>query len=132
MYESRRKPPLTNALFARRVVWHFLAAQGLVMVSLAGGMAGYHQYERLPWADAFLNTAMLLGGMGPVDPPLTLCREDLRGVFRTLCGAGVFDCRGGARRASATSPAAQVPLERGHEVGSTARRYETKLALILR
>ena len=28
-------------------------------------------YEGLPWRDAFLNTAMILGGMGPVDAPRT-------------------------------------------------------------
>jgi len=26
-------------------------------------------FERMPWRDAFLNSAMLLGGMGPVDSP---------------------------------------------------------------
>ncbi len=31
------------------------------------GMAIYHWVEGLPWPDAFLNAAMLLGGMGPVD-----------------------------------------------------------------
>jgi hypothetical protein len=29
-------------------------------------MAGYHHLEDLPWIDAFLNAAMILGGMGPV------------------------------------------------------------------
>src|SRR5207249_2227155 len=35
--------------------------------TLATGMAIYHWVEHLPWPDAFLNAAMLLGGMGPVD-----------------------------------------------------------------
>jgi len=29
-------------------------------------MAGYRLYENMSWPDAFLNAAMLLGGMGPV------------------------------------------------------------------
>ena len=34
--------------------------------SLGAGMLGYAYFEKLPWPDAFLNAAMLLGGMGPM------------------------------------------------------------------
>jgi hypothetical protein len=34
-------------------------------------MMGYSYFEDLPWRDAFPNSAMLLGGMGPVDAPRT-------------------------------------------------------------
>ena len=54
-----------------RVLRHFLFALGLLAASLAAGMAGYMHYEGLAWRDAFLNAAMLLGGMGPVDRPIT-------------------------------------------------------------
>ena len=37
-------------------------------VALAIGAAGYHWLEGLPWLDATLNAAMILTGMGPVDP----------------------------------------------------------------
>ena len=48
---------------------HFAVASGFVAVSLVIGMAGYARYEHLSWRDAFLNAAMLLGGMGPVESP---------------------------------------------------------------
>src|SRR2546428_2409323 len=48
-----------------------LSRSALVAVSLLAGMEGYEHYEHLPWRDAFLNTAMLLSGMGPVDAPHT-------------------------------------------------------------
>ena len=35
--------------------------------TLGLGMAIYHWVEGLGWPDAFLNAAMLLGGMGPVN-----------------------------------------------------------------
>jgi hypothetical protein len=35
-------------------------------VSLVAGMAGYHCLEELSWIDTFMNSAMILGGMGPV------------------------------------------------------------------
>ena len=38
----------------------------LIGVSLVVGVLGFHEFARLPWIDALLNTCMLLGGMGPV------------------------------------------------------------------
>jgi hypothetical protein len=38
--------------------------------SLILGMWGYWYFEGMHWIDAFLNAAMLLGGMGPVEPQL--------------------------------------------------------------
>ncbi|SRR5258706_6670373 len=67
MYEHRADKLLPGRLFARRLSLHAAAAFALVLFSLAIGMAGYMVFEHLPWRDAFLNSAMLLGGMGPVD-----------------------------------------------------------------
>jgi hypothetical protein len=38
----------------------------LVVFSLAVGMTGYRYLAPMAWVDAFLNSSMLLGGMGPV------------------------------------------------------------------
>ncbi len=65
---------------------HFIAAAGLVLASLLLGMAGYEYFERLPWRDAFLNTAMLLGGMGPVDAPRTDAGKVFAGLFALYAG----------------------------------------------
>jgi hypothetical protein len=35
-------------------------------VSLVVGVLGFHEFARLAWRDALLNTCMLLGRMGPV------------------------------------------------------------------
>jgi len=32
------------------------------------GIAGYHYLGKLDWVDSILNAAMILTGMGPVDP----------------------------------------------------------------
>lgn len=39
---------------------------GLIALSLMIGISGYRYLERMSWLDAFFNSAMLLGGMGPV------------------------------------------------------------------
>jgi hypothetical protein len=89
MYEHRRTKPLPRARFALRLLGHFGVAAALVAVSLVVGMWGYEHYERLPWRDAFLNTAMLLAGMGPVNAPRTDAGKLFAGVY-ALYGGLVF------------------------------------------
>ena len=66
MYEPRQVPPLTVAGFTRRLLVHAGVALSLIGFSLGVGMVGYARLERMDWLDAFLNAAMILGGMGPV------------------------------------------------------------------
>src|SRR5258706_7325913 len=89
MYEDRHTPPLPPRRFVRRMADHVAVAAVLVCVSLLVGMWGYEHYEHLPWRDAFLNTAMLLGGMGPVDPLRTNGGKVFAGIFALYAG-GVF------------------------------------------
>ena len=64
-----------------------MAAGGLIVLgSLAIGMLGYARFERLSWLDAFLNAAMLLGGMGPVDPPRTDGGKLFAGLYALYSG----------------------------------------------
>jgi hypothetical protein len=85
-YESRRTKPISTRRFARRMGGHVAVAIGLIGVSLVVGMRGYEQYEHLAWRDAFLNTAMLLGGMGPVDAPRTNGGKIFAGIFALYAG----------------------------------------------
>ena len=86
MYESRKQRPITRAKFVRRLLIHLLAAAALLLVSLVIGMVGYIHYENLGWRSAFLNAAMLLGGMGPVDPPQTDSGKLFAGFYALYCG----------------------------------------------
>src|SRR5213075_2788072 len=65
---------------------HLALAAGLIALSLLAGMWGYEHYEHLPWRDAFLNTAMLLGGMGPVDPLRSNGGKVFAGIFALYAG----------------------------------------------
>lgn len=65
---------------------HAGAATLLLAVSLAIGMWGYSHFEGLAWRDAFLNASMLLGGMGPVDPPRTPSGKVFAGVYALYAG----------------------------------------------
>jgi len=68
------------------VLRHAAAALALVVVSLAVGMAGYEHFEGLPWRDAFLNSAMIAGGMGPVDAPHTNGGKVFAGLYALYSG----------------------------------------------
>lgn len=86
MYENRKQRPLGRAKFVRRLLIHSLAAAGLLLLSLVIGMVGYVHYENLSWLSAFLNAAMLLGGMGPVDPPQTDSGKLFAGFYALYAG----------------------------------------------
>jgi len=86
VYEARHQQPVSRARFLRRLLQHFGFALGLLAVSLAGGMLGYVLCEGLSLADAFLNAAMLLGGMGPVNPPQTLAGKIFAGCYALYAG----------------------------------------------
>ncbi len=46
---------------------NLLISGSLIAVSLSIGAVGYHEFEGLPWLDAYLNASMILTGMGPVN-----------------------------------------------------------------
>jgi len=86
MYETRKQPLLRPKDFLRRVLIHLAAACVLLLGSVAIGMAGYMHFERLSALDAFLDTAMLLGGMGPVHIPVTDDGKLFAGIFALYAG----------------------------------------------
>jgi hypothetical protein len=86
MYEHRRSRPLTPRKFAQRMLRHCAVAGALLGLSLWLGMAGYEHYEQLAWRDAFLNASMLLGGMGPVNNPVTPGGKLFAGCYALYAG----------------------------------------------
>jgi hypothetical protein len=68
MFEHHRKPLLSRRAFLRRVARYTAAALVLVAVSWLIGILGYRFLEDMSWIDATLNAAMILGGMGPINP----------------------------------------------------------------
>ncbi len=62
----------------------------LVLATLLIGMFIYHYVEGLGWPDAFLNSSMLLGGMGPVNALHTTLGKWLAGLFAMFAGLVVI------------------------------------------
>jgi hypothetical protein len=84
------KPLAPLSVFARRMLASTAVGSGLVVVSLAVGMAGYHSYEGLPWIDAFLNASMILSGMGPLLQPVTTGGKLFAGTYALYSGLAVL------------------------------------------
>lgn len=84
------KPKMEFAHHPWRLVRHMatgaMALLPLGLFTLALGMAIYHWVEGRAWSDAFLNSAMLLGGMGPVDPLETTPGKWLAGLYALFAG----------------------------------------------
>jgi hypothetical protein len=86
MYERSSAPLLTHRRFLWRLLRHGGVVVALVIVSLALGMAGYREFARMAWVDAFLNSCMLLGGMGPVGDLPTDGAKIFAGLYALYAG----------------------------------------------
>jgi hypothetical protein len=86
VYENTKDPLLARRQFRLRLLRHASIAIALIIVSLAIGTWGYCAFEHLPLLDGFLNSAMLLGGMGPVNAPVTPAGKFFAGCFALYAG----------------------------------------------
>ncbi|HEX5806344.1 MAG TPA: hypothetical protein VFY31_08430 [Macromonas sp.] len=89
-FEHRAQPVIPPQQFIVRLAHSGVVALALVAVSLSIGMAGYRFFEGLSWIDAFLDAAMLLGGMGPVHTPVTFGGKLFAGLYALYCGLAVI------------------------------------------
>lgn len=86
MYESRTQRPLSAAAFRGRLARHVAVAAGLVVISLAAGMAGFVVLEGSSWPDAFHHAAVGLGGMEPPSHPHTAGGKLFAGAYALYAG----------------------------------------------
>jgi hypothetical protein len=85
-FERRGEAPVSRRRFAVRMarviaVWFLVAGIGLAI-----GMAGYAYFEQMSAADAFVNAAMILSGMGPVSTLTTTPGKIFAGCYAILSG----------------------------------------------
>ena len=85
----RHKPLPSRLAFSVHLLRNFVVVSGLIGASLALGALGYHEFEGLGWLDATLNAAMILTGMGPVNP-LTSSAAKLFGIAYSLFSGVAF------------------------------------------
>jgi hypothetical protein len=94
MSMSQARAERHRRIFWRRMLVHTGVALGLLAASLGLGILGYEHYEHLRWRDAFLNAAMLLGGMGPVKTDLSEPGKLFAGLYALYSGLVVIAVTG--------------------------------------
>lgn len=85
-FEHRSKPVASRVVFASRLVLSLSLALVIAGGALVIGMVGYRVTEQMTWLEAFLNAAMLLGGMGPVDVLRSDGGKLFAGLYALFCG----------------------------------------------
>jgi hypothetical protein len=90
MRQTPTRSLLSPRLLAMRLLRSILFGAGLVVVSLAIGMWGYHRFEGQGWLDAFVNAAMILSGMDPLDHPRTDAGKLFSGLYAIYSGLALL------------------------------------------
>jgi hypothetical protein len=85
-FEHRSERLASQARFASRMAWSLAIGAAVIVFSLLIGMAGYHYLESLNWLDSYLNAAMILSGMGPVDDPKSEIGKFFAGSYALYSG----------------------------------------------
>jgi hypothetical protein len=85
-FEPRHQKVISRLAFAKRMaraigLWGILTFGGLLI-----GMVGYTVTEGMGFADAFVNAAMILSGMGPVSELHTTAGKVFAGCYAILSG----------------------------------------------
>ena len=88
----KKLPP--PATFVRRLLGSVAVAGAVVGACLGLGILGYHAFARLPWIDALLNAAMILTGMGPVDPMITTSAKLFASFYALFSGVAFITTMG--------------------------------------
>lgn len=90
MFEHRSEPLASRGRFLRRQLRYVAWAAVFVGLSLAVGTWGYAGLGGLGPVDALLNAAMILSGMGPVDPMRTNAAKLFAAVYAVYSGVALL------------------------------------------
>lgn len=93
-FEHRGQPIAPSRHFAQRLLRNALWAFGFVILGLLIGMAGYMGFEGMSLVDAFVNAAMILSGMGPVQALNTVGGKIFAGLYAIVSGIFIFGVAG--------------------------------------
>ncbi len=90
MFERKHEPLISHHAFVGRVLISVSVVLLLTVLSLLFGMWGFMTFESYSRMDAFLNAAMLLGGMGQINPLSTDAGKMFAGWYAIYCGVFIL------------------------------------------
>src|SRR5690349_6587343 len=72
--------------FLSRLAKNLLFGFAIIGISLLIGMLGYRYFEDMRWVDAYANAAMILSGMGPLEPLKSTAGKIFAGTYALFSG----------------------------------------------
>jgi hypothetical protein len=102
-------PLPSRSVFLARLALGIARGAALLGAALGLGVLGYRYLVGLPWLDALLNAAMILGGEGPIAPTPTPAGKIFASFFALFSGLIFVTITG-----LVIGPAAQRLLHRFH------------------
>ena len=93
-FEKRHHKLASRKVFSQRLLRHGFVALGTIIVALAIGMSGYMGFEGMGFIDAFVNSAMILSGMGPMGELQHDSAKIFAGIYAIVCGLLLFAIAG--------------------------------------
>lgn len=93
-YERRHHSVLPWPAFRRRLAVNVALGGGVIILSLVVGMVGYSWFEGFGFVQSFLNTSMILSGMGPVDELHSEGGKIFAGFYALYSGLAVLAVAG--------------------------------------
>jgi hypothetical protein len=93
-FESKGQPLAAPQSFAMRLMRNALWSLGIIVIWLIIGMVGYGGLEGMSVVDAFVNAAMILSGMGPVQTLNTVAGKIFAGFYAIISGIVIFGIAG--------------------------------------
>src|SRR5438093_746786 len=86
MFERRHEKLAPVSVFVKRVFASLGIAVALIAIALIIGISGYHWLGGFDWIDSLLEAAMILGGMGPVNPLPTDAAKIFASIYALFSG----------------------------------------------
>lgn len=93
-FESKKQPLAAPRSFAMRLLGNALWSLAIIVIWLIIGMVGYGGLEGMSPIDAFVNAAMILSGMGPVQTLSTGGGKLFAGLYAIISGIVIFGVAG--------------------------------------
>jgi len=90
MFGEKPVPMASRSTFYARIGRSLVLWVAVVAIGLAIGMSGYHWIAGESWVDAFLDAAMILGGMGQVNQLPTAAAKTFAGIYALFAGLAVI------------------------------------------
>ena len=92
--EKRHHKLASPEVFSQRLLRHGFVALATIIAALAIGMAGYMGFEGMGFIDAFVISAMILSGMGPMGVLQQDSAKIFAGIYAIVCGLLIFAIAG--------------------------------------